>query len=141
MNVAAYKERLEGYRKALSDAGMAPDEKIIYYDSIVRETGHESGMKAIEAGCDAIYSAGDFSALGAMDAAAETGKSVPDDFGVVGTANENFTALMSPSMSSLELNPYEMGRQAAQAFLSGTEDIIKIRTNLMIRQSSQRTNK
>ena len=58
-------------------------------------------------------------------------------FGVVGTANESFTALMSPSVSSLALNPYEMGRQAAKAFIDGApEETIIVPMELKIRESS-----
>src|SRR5574344_2631828 len=99
------------------DSGINVDKTIIYYNTILRETGYESGKTALAAGCDALYSAGDFSALGAIDALKEKGIKVPEEFGIVGTANENFTELMSPSVSSLDLNPYEMGRRAAQSFL------------------------
>ena len=65
MNSEAYAARLEGYRQALRDSGLPVDESLVHYDTIVRETGFEAGLKAIDAGCDALYSAGDFSALGA----------------------------------------------------------------------------
>lgn len=134
MNSAAYSERLAGYRQALKDNGLEPDPAIEFLDTIVRETGYAACKKALAAGCDALYSAGDFSALGAIDALKEQGI---DHFGIVGTANESFTALMSPSMSSLALNPYEMGRQAAQAFLSGAQDhSIVVPMELKIRESS-----
>ena len=138
MNSEAYAARLDGYRQALWDSGVEVDESVIYYDTILRETGFEAGLKALEAGCDALYSAGDFSALGAIDAARSKGLRIPEDFGIVGTANESFTALMSPSMSSLALNPFEMGRQAAQAFLSGEEGTITVPMELKVRESSTR---
>lgn len=138
MNSEAYAARLAGYREALLDAGLEGDESIIYYDTIVRETGYEAGLKAIEAGCDALYSAGDFSALGAIEAARSKGIRIPEDFGIVGTANESFTALMTPSMSSLALNPFEMGRQAAQAFLSGDGETRVVPMELKVRTSSSR---
>ena len=138
MNSEAYAARLAGYREALRDAGLEGDESIIFYDTIVRETGYEAGLKAIEAGCDALYSAGDFSALGAIEAARSKGIRIPEDFGIVGTANESFTALMTPSMSSLALNPFEMGRQAAQAFLSGDGETRVVPMELKVRTSSSR---
>ena len=138
MNSEAYAARLAGWRQALEDSGLPADESVIYYDTIVRETGFEAGLKALEAGCDALYSAGDFSALGAIEAARSKGLRIPDDFGIVGTADESFTALMSPSMSSLALNPFEMGRQAAQAFLSGEEGTVVVPMELKIRESSTR---
>ena len=138
MNSEAYAARLAGWRQALEDSGLPVDESVIYYDTIVRETGFEAGLKALEAGCDALYSAGDFSALGAIEAARSKGLRIPEDFGIVGTADESFTALMSPSMSSLALNPFEMGRQAAQAFLSGEEGTVVVPMELKMRESSTR---
>lgn len=143
MSSEHYRERLEGYRQAMLDAGRKVNERLIFPDSIVRETGYESAKEAIARGCDALYSAGDFSALGAVDAAREAGLDIPRDFGIVGTANESFTELMSPAMSSLELNPKELGRQASYAFLQGenvmsTDFRIVIPMKLIIRQSSLR---
>ena len=138
MNSEAYAARLAGWRQALEDSGLPVDESVIYYDTILRETGFEAGLNALEAGCDALYSAGDFSALGAIEAARSKDFRIPDDFGIVGTADESFTALMSPSMSSLALNPFEMGRQAAQAFLSGEEGTVVVPMELKMRESSTR---
>ena len=139
MNSEAYVARLEGYRQALRDSGLPLDESVVYYDTIVPETGREAGLKALDAGCDALYSAGDFSALGAIQALQSRGLRIPEDFGIVGTADESFTALMTPSMSSLALNPFEMGRQAAQAFLSGEAGSVVVPMELKVRDSSNRT--
>lgn len=139
MNCEHYKQRLEGYAKALKDNGIMPDEKRIFYNSILRETGYESGRKAIKAGCDAIYCSGDFSALGAIEAAKDAGLSVPEGIGIIGTANEDFTELMTPSISSLELHPQEIGRQAATAFLKNSEKRITVPMKLIIRESSEKT--
>lgn len=138
-----FKNRKEGYVKALKEAGMDIDEDIIFEDSILRETGYKSAKKAIELGCDALYCSGDFSALGAFDAAREAGLEVPRQFGIIGTANEHFTGLMSPSMSSLEQRPDRMGAEAALAFLEAVEGKQEDRTivipmELIIRQSSSR---
>jgi LacI family transcriptional regulator len=141
MNSEAYAARLAGYRAALRDAGLRLDDSIVFCDTILRDTGYEAGLKAIAAGCDALYSAGDFSALGAIEAARSRGLRIPKDFGIVGTADETFTSLMSPSMSSLALNPFEMGRQAAQAFLAGEEGTVVVPMELKVRESSSRKNR
>lgn len=138
MTSQAYVERLAGYRLALESAGMPFDSSIVYENAIVRETGYEAGLKAIEAGCDALYSAGAFSALGALDAAKEKGIRVPEDFGIVGTANEGFTALLTPSLSTLNQHPYEMGETAARAFLEGSRETQVIPMELIVRQSSKK---
>ena len=136
MTSQAYIERLAGYRMALEASGMPFDNSIAFYDTIVRETGYKAGLKAIEAGCDALYSSGAFSALGAMDALKEKGISVPDEFGIVGTSNEGFTELMSPSLSTLNQHPFQMGEEAARAFLEGRKDTQVIPMELIVRESS-----
>ena len=122
---------------------MPLDPGIVFENTILRKNGYESTTKAIDAGCDAIYSSGDFSALGALECALERGLRVPEDFGIVGTANETFTSLVSPRMSSVDQHPFEMGRSAAGAMvrLLGGEtqgEEILIGTTLVTRQSSTR---
>ena len=141
MTSQAYVERLAGYRMALEASGLPYDNSIVFYNTIVRETGYEATLKAIEAGCDALYSSGAFSALGAVDALREKGVKEADEFGIVATSNEGFTALMSPSLSTLNQHPFEMGEAAARAFLEGRVDTQVIPMELIIRQSSNKNNK
>ena len=138
MSSQAYIERLAGYRLALERAGVPFDPDIVYENAIVRETGYQAALKAIEAGCDALYSAGAFSALGAIDALKEKGLHIPEDFGIVGTSNEGFTGLMNPALSTLNQHPFEMGEAAARAFLEGRADTQVIPMELIIRQSSNK---
>lgn len=138
MSSHAYVERLAGYRLALESAGIPFDSSIVYENTIVRETGYEAGLKAIEAGCDALYSSGAFNALGAIDALKEKGISIPDQFGIVGTSNEGFTALINPSLSTLGQHPFEMGQAAARAFMEGRTDTEIIPMELIIRESSRK---
>ena len=138
MTSQAYVERLAGYRLALESAGIPFDQSIVYENAIVRETGYEAGLKAIEAGCDALYSAGAFSALGATDALKEKGLHIPGDFGIVATSNEGFTSLMSPTLSTLNQHPFEMGETAARAFLEGSRETQVIPMELIVRQSSKK---
>jgi LacI family transcriptional regulator len=66
---------------------------------------------------------------------------VPEDFAIVGTANESFTALTTPSMSSVDQHPSDIGRQAAEAMLrllkgdTAGEEII-VDTELIVREST-----
>lgn len=140
MSSQAYIERLAGYRLALESAGLPFDPSIVYQDAIVRETGYQAGLRAIEAGCDALYSAGAFSALGAIDAIKEKGLRIPEDFGIVGTSNEGFTSLMNPALSTLNQHPFEMGETAARAFLEGSRETQVIPMELIVRQSSNKNN-
>lgn len=110
-------DRCKGYEAALREVGIPVDSSIVFPETIVRKTGYENAAKAIAAGCDAIYSSGDFSALGALQCALDHGLKVPEEFAIVGTANESFTALISPSLSSVDQHSAEIGRQAAGAMV------------------------
>lgn len=147
MNSQVYTERLKGYKQALIDAGRKIDDNIIFYDSIIQSTGKRDCQKAIELGCDALYSAGDFSALGAIQAAQEQGLKIPEDFGIIGTANEDFTNYISPTMSSLALCPKKIGQKMANAFLEkekkknteiATNEIVTVKIELIKRNSSKK---
>lgn len=138
MSSLAFVERLAGYRLALESAGLPYDNSLVFYDTLVRDQGYEAAKKALAAGCDALFSAGAFSALGAVDYLKEAGVRIPEDFGIVCTSNEGFTSLMTPSLSTLEQHPFEMGQAAAKAFLENRADTQVIPMELHIRQSSQR---
>ena len=143
MDTAAYLERLNGYKQALTDMGRDVDEDLIFYNSIVEESGYEAGKAAVERGCDALYCAGDFSALGAYMAVKDKGLLTPKEFGLVGTANEFFTRIMTPSISSIAQHPYEIGRRAAQAFLTSLKPEanvgkIVVAMEMIVRESSSR---
>ena len=131
-------ERYLGYRKALEDCDLAYDETIVFKDTIVRETGREAALRALELGCDAIYSAGAFSALGALEAIKEKGVRIPEDFGLVGTSNESFTEVTSPSLTTLDQHAYEIGQTAAKAFLFGSQATTVVSMELDIRESSSK---
>ena len=141
MNTEAYRERLRGYRQALLDAGRKYDEDIVFFNSIVRDVGFRNALQAIDKGCDALYCTGDYSALGAVEAASSRGIPCPDRFGVVGTADEEFDSLMRPSLTSIAQNPDLLGRFAARSFLDSVrtgEELASsvVRVHLIIRESS-----
>lgn len=140
----AYQERYEGYLKAMQEVNCNLEEGFIYENVITRQAGHESILQVLEEGVmDAVFCAGDYSALGALDGLKERGVLVPNDFGVVGFANEPFAELMYPSLSSVEQNAFEIGNRAAAAMIKSMEgEIVEeeflVPVRLIVRQSSKR---
>lgn len=139
-----YTDRMEGYKKALADNGIEIDESIIFNDSITRDKGFYNMAKALQAGCDALYCSGDYAALGVIEYARHNNIDIPNEFGVIGTANENFAELLTPALTTLEQNAFDMGNRAAQAFLdikqgkSDAELKIEIPMRLIVRDSSRK---
>ena len=143
MNAQIYRNRLDGYKAALQKAGIPFDESIVFPNSIIREAGYTNASKALERGCNALYCTGAYSALGAMEYLKEQKIDVPGNFGIIGTANEDFTSIITPSMSTIEQNAKEIGESAASALIrlmrgeTEGEDIV-VNTRLIPRESTDR---
>ena len=63
---------------------------------------------------------------------------IPEDFGLVGTSNESFTEVTSPSLTTLDQHAYEIGQTAAKAFLFGSQATTVVSMELDIRESSSK---
>lgn len=147
-DISVYRQRQEGYRKALYDAGIAEDETLIIPDSITLVAGEEAGYKMLKMDPmpDAIFSAGDYSAMGAMHVLKKAGLRIPQDVAIVGFANEPFDSFVDPPLSSVDQMNREMGQSVAQLLLKEmsekaderiTENIV-LQAHLMERESSQK---
>ena len=120
-----YRERKKGYEQALLDHDM-PN-----FSSWIAEcrSSVELGKKQMERlwsqnnRPDALFSSSDYAALGAMQYLMSQGVAIPNDFGIIGFANEPFTSYVYPSLSTVNQFPEEMGRVAARALLEEVEQI------------------
>lgn len=141
-NILIYKERRQAYLDALSHHNNT------YINIIEDVITSEGGMKEFERllSCDprpdAIFSASDYSALGAVLSARENNISVPEDMGIAGFANEPFTEFVYPGITSTDQNPRQMGKRIAEMFLDDPDGKNKIREtispDLIIRKSTLR---
>ena len=97
---------------------------------------------------DAVYVAGDYAALGALQVLKEQKINVPEDIALVGFGNEPFTDMVTPKITSINQHSAEIGIQAANAFLkyvdndSIEQSLNKIILNaeLIVRDSSNKKN-
>ncbi len=100
--------RLAGYRKALKEAGIPVDEKLIRYlpkdnEEYSYYTGYSSAKKLIEEGIDfdAVFAIADVMAVGACRAFLETGRKIPEDVAVMGFDGIDLTAFYMPSITTV----------------------------------------
>ena len=96
-----------------------------------------------EYGADALFSSGDYSALGALEKLRELKVKVPGEFGVVGFANEPYAELMYPALSSVDQNPHQMGILIAQTLIRVLQgephaEKISVPVQLIARDSSMK---
>lgn len=116
------RNRLAGYRQALENRGLECDPALIAEgDAFTEEAGYE-GMSRILAGTesaapDAVAATDDLLAFGALRAVAERGVEVA----VVGFNNTPRAMYQSPTLTSVDINPDELGVRACQLLIDVLE--------------------
>ncbi len=117
-NINVYDERIQGYKKAISDTLGDVDETLILEDIITRDAGFETIHKVIkEKEIDAVFCAGDYAAFGVFEGLKDMNVDFPASFGLVGFGNEPFAEMLHPSLSSIEQDGRQVGRIAAQEMI------------------------
>lgn len=109
-------ERLAGHRRALDEAGIALDERLLH-EGDFQETGGSEGMaKLLGSGVPftALVCGNDNMAAGALEVARDEGLAVPEDVSVVGFDNVIFTRYMHPRLTTVDYPVVDMGRMAAR---------------------------
>lgn len=149
---AIYKERFLGYKQALEDSGIPLDETLVFEGSLTREEGEKTTEKIFSSQTilpDAICSAGDFSAVGALAALKKMHIPISGTIGITGFANEVVSQFTEPAITSVDQFSYEMGITAAKVLIEEiqlkpqktTPKNIVIAPELKLRESSLKKHK
>jgi LacI family transcriptional regulator len=132
--------RIDGAGATLAAAGLAPV-------GVWHTTPDvEGGRLAVEAnhdlaeGCDALICYNDLVAVGAMTGLKASGRRVPEDVAIVGFDDIQIASLISPSLTSLRVDKYAMGRAAMRMLLDrragvGVQHGIVVEPELVVRES------
>jgi LacI family transcriptional regulator len=140
------RDRIDGYREALTEAGLPIDPELIVLDSFKPEGGMRaaSALLALPDRPDALFICNGPQCAGAIPVIRSLGLRVPDDLGVVCFDDESWAALTSPDITTVAQPAYEIGREAA-AILSrrlldstGGPRRTLLATELRVRSSSRR---
>lgn len=114
-----FRERLNGYKAAIADNGLTLDKELIVFGGLSIEDGRLGASKLLSATHkpDAIIAGDDFTALGIIKKLKEL-KIDPPEIGVLGFSNEVFSEYISPSLTTIDQYPNQMGMECAKLFLS-----------------------
>jgi LacI family transcriptional regulator len=147
--ISIYKDRLRGYQEALVAHRIPLDEDLIFESNLQLEDGRASMLEILSKGLnvDGLVSASAMGAMGAMQVLKEHKIKVPDQFGIVGFANETFMSFTDPPLSTVEQHSKRIGNSAAELFLQEIASNqpkfipqkIVLKPELIIRESSVRT--
>ncbi|MDB5119664.1 MAG: LacI family transcriptional regulator [Sphingobacteriales bacterium] len=149
-HLTIFRLRKKGYLKTLKEAGLPILKRFVFDDSLSKEQASAiaANLLTLENPPDAFFTVSDEQALGVLQAARALGVRVPEDLGIVGFANESFTGIVSPTLSSVDQKSKEMGKRAANLYfesmtvkqrggpVSVKKDIIKAK--IISRESSRR---
>ncbi len=136
-------QRLQGYEAALQQAGIALDPALITVGDFTKEAGRRCAQQLLSLPVPptAIFAANDQSALGAIEAAREAGRHVPDDLSVIGFDNIPETAYFHPPLTTVDQFLDRMGYVATEMLLrliqgeSVDGQVYHMPTRLVIRDS------
>ncbi len=108
--------RRHGFHEAMAAAGLTPDDDLILTCEPTEEAGHAALRTLVERGrpFSALIAYNDLMAVGVQQAAAELGLSVPNDVAVVGCDDIRMASLVTPSLTTLRVDTYAIGRLAAE---------------------------
>ncbi|HEY2720682.1 MAG TPA: LacI family DNA-binding transcriptional regulator [Chitinophagaceae bacterium] len=114
-----FDDRLKGYIDALRKRKMNIDFNLIFPGDVSIDAG-KKGVKhflSLDNPPDAIFAVEDFTALGAIKELKEHKIKIPGDFGVMGFANEAFGEHITPTLSTIDQQTVEMGKESFRLLL------------------------
>jgi LacI family transcriptional regulator len=136
-------DRLLGYRSELSNLGLEERPEYIVEGDFYHGSGYEQMIRLLDLPepPDAVVTASDMTAVGAIRAIEEAGLRVPDDIAVVGFDDSPFASAMRPALTTVRQNALGIGMAAADGILAMLDNpgdpppAILFPTELVVRES------
>jgi LacI family transcriptional regulator len=144
MDLGCSQDRLKGYRSALRTHHIPEMPELVYEGDFNQPDGYAGASAFLELPFPptAIFASNDVMAMGVMDAVRNRNLRIPDDISVVGFDNIPQSAMINPSLTTVQQPLEQMGRVATQMLLgilkNPQKDVnrIELPTELIIRSST-----
>ena len=113
------RDRLQVYRRVLSEAGLPTDDALVRYGNYDAASGFAATRSLLADGVtfSALFAGNDTLALGALAALHQAGLRVPEDVAVVGYDDIPTAAYAVPPLTTVRTNPKEQGRTAGDLLI------------------------
>jgi LacI family transcriptional regulator len=128
-HIKLFNERLKGYMGALQANKISVDPDLIYIGNVSIEAGKMAVNYFFEKETkpDAAFAVEDFTALGALKELKDRNIKIPDEFGLIGFANELFGEHITPGLSTIDQQTVLMGKESFKLLLNvisnGNKDV------------------
>ncbi|EOX1845938.1 substrate-binding domain-containing protein [Vibrio cholerae] len=135
--------RYEGYKRALSEKGIAINPDWIVESDFECEGGYNAFEKLCERGKlpSALFVCNDMMAMGVIQAANLRGLRVPDDLSLIGYDDVHIAKFMSPALTTIHQPKYRLGKAAIDTLLyrlenpDTTAQVVQLEPTLVVRNS------
>lgn len=141
-----YKQRLAGYKLALSDSELKFDEELVIINDLSAQGGAEAANIILNKlkDIDGVFAANDVSAIACMQVLKKHGVRVPQDVAFAGFNNDPSACVIEPNLTTINYKGFEMGEVAANLLINhlvNNQDLqlthsMVLRHELIVRESS-----
>ncbi len=143
LGMMAGRDRLEGYRQALAQAGISYDDALVAEGDFTEDSGFYAMQQLMHAEPTAAFAGNDLMAVGAIKALTQAGRRVPDEVSVAGYDDALIATLVNPQLTTVQQLAVELGKIAAEHLISLLESpdaMVSpqlLSTRLIVRQSTR----
>ena len=111
--------RVSGYREALETNGIQFREEFVALGMPVMEHGFSATKVLLSKHPEisALFCYNDLLAMGAVQSCKKMGLKIPEDIAIVGFDNISFSSMVSPALTTIHVDKYEIGKRSASLLL------------------------
>lgn len=113
----SFRQRLEGYKRALQDNGLAVDPALIQTGGLERGYEHVKRLLLLKDRPTAIFAANDINAIHGYKAIQEFKLKIPDDISVIGFDDIDLAKYATPSLTTIRVYKEELGSIGVRTLL------------------------
>jgi DNA-binding LacI/PurR family transcriptional regulator len=147
-NITTFRKRLQGYKEAHEEYGLAIDKDLIQQGIPKEQEGYELANRILDLDDPptAMIAGNNLMALGALHAIKDRRWIIPDDISLVSFDDREWAQLISPTITVASQPTYEMGRLAAEQVMRRLEDSdepfhhIVLESEIILRESVAKIN-
>lgn len=135
-------ERFEGYRRALREAGLAADDKLVFQSGSTIDDGVKAALQMLNEGSHptAIQCVSDLVAIGCAETLLQQGLKIPDDISLAGFGNILAAEFYRVPLTTVSQPKFRLGVAAVEAIMhlihGESIQLKRLAAELVIRQST-----
>ena len=112
-------DRFEGYRRALRESGLQPDDKFVFQAGSTIEDGARATLQMVNEGCQptAVQAVSDLVAIGCAETLLQQGWKIPGDISLVGFGNVLAAEYFRVPLTTVRQPKHRLGVAAVEALV------------------------